>query len=218
MMRNVGILCVESPTSDFLFPSIVRSICLCREIKKRPVWQTSNKVLQTDGFCICDTAQSCCAASHKRRTLCDPLSTFHTNAFSSRLAFLKQHTCRPREHTTFHSRTFVVSNTSTIHLLASKVGLDEFLCDVFEVTAPLRCTLCTTLPSHGDAALQLRPQFRHCTEPDQDFRRQTCPSVSFPAGTERILDFDAGHCEPWCIRQRFLNCDTVRSSSSHTYC
>ena len=46
------------PTSDFLFPSTVRSICLCREIKKRAVWQTSNKVLETDGFCVCDTAHS----------------------------------------------------------------------------------------------------------------------------------------------------------------
>ena len=43
----------------------------------------------------------------------------------------------------------MTSNTSTIHLLpnASKVGLGESLCDVFEVTAPPRCTPCTTLPS-----------------------------------------------------------------------
>ena len=91
------------------------------------------------------------------------------------------------------------SNTSTFHLLpnASKVGLDESLCDVFEVTASLRCTLCTTLPSHGDAASQLRPQLRHCNEPDQDFRKLTCLSVSFPAATatERILGFDVSHCE-----------------------
>ena len=40
------------PTSDFLLPSIIRSICLCRE------WQTSDKVLETDGFCVCDAAQS----------------------------------------------------------------------------------------------------------------------------------------------------------------
>ena len=80
---------------------------------------------------------------------------------------------------------------------AFKVGLDEFLCDDFKVTAPLRFTLCTTLPSLGDAVSQLLPQPLHCTEPDQDFRKPTCLSVPFTAATatERILDFDVGHCQ-----------------------
>ena len=81
------------------------------------------------------------------------------------------------------------------------VGLDESLCDVFEVTAPPLCTHCTTLLSHGDAVSQLRPPLRHCTEPDQDLLKRSCLSVSFLAATaERILGFDVSHC----IHQRFL--------------
>ena len=46
------------PTSDFVFPTIFRSICLCREIKKCAVWQSSDKVLEIDGFCVRNAAQS----------------------------------------------------------------------------------------------------------------------------------------------------------------
>ena len=45
------------PTSDFFFPSITRSICLCREVKERAAWQTSDKLVEAHGFCVCDTAQ-----------------------------------------------------------------------------------------------------------------------------------------------------------------
>ena len=142
------------------------------------------------------------STSNKRSTLCDPDNPFHTNAFSGRFSFLNQHTCRPKKDTTFHSRTLCVcqiSNTSTIHLLpnVSKVGLDESLCDVFEVTAPPPCTPCTTLPSQRDGVSQLRPPLRHCTEPDMDLRKLCCRSVSFPAATatERILGFNASLCE-----------------------
>ena len=210
------------PTSDFVFPSIIRSICLCREIKKRAVWQTSDKVLETDGFfCVCDAAQSflrlgkrtqvLCSTSNKRSALCDPDNTFHTNAFSGRFSFLNQHTCRPKKkhHFSFSNPCVCqISNTSTIHLLpnVSKVGLDESLCDVFEVTALPRCTPCTTLPSHGDAVSQLRPPVRHCIGPDQDLRKLSCLLVSFPAATAtgRVLGFDVSHCELQCIHQRFL--------------
>ena len=191
------------------------------------------KSWKNDGICVCDTAPSflglgkgtqvLCSTSNKRNTLGDQDNTFHTKAFSGRFSFLKQHTRRPKEHTTFHSRTLAFAR-SPIHLLpnASKNGLDEFLCDVLKVTVPLRCTLCTTLPSHGHAVLQLRPQLRHCTEPDQDFHKLTCLTVSFPAATatEKILEIDANHFDPLCIHmdKDFLNCDTVKSSSSHTHC
>ena len=111
------------------------------------------------------------STSNKRSALCDPDNAFHTVAFSGRFSFLGvAHVPAQGKHHLLFSSPCVcqISNTSSIHLLpnASKVGLDEFLCDVFEVTAPLRCTLCTTLPSLGDAILQLRPQLQHCTEPD----------------------------------------------------
>ena len=95
-----------------------------------------------------------------------------------------------------------ISNTSTIHLLpsASKVGLDlmKFSAMLFKLTAPLRCTFCTTLPSLGDAAWRSRPQLQHCTEQDQDSHKSICLTVSFTTATatERILDFDVSHCEP----------------------
>ena len=113
-----------------------------------------------------------CSTPNKRRTLCDPDNTYHTNAFSGRFSFLNQYTCWSKKNH-FSSRNLCVckiSNTNTIHLLpnASKVGLDEVLCDVFEVTVPSSCTPCMTLPSHGDAVSQLRPPIQHCTEPDQD--------------------------------------------------
>ena len=200
------------PTCDFVFPSIIRNICLCREIKKCAVWQTSDKVLETDGFCVRDAAQSFLglgkrtqvlhSTPNKKSTLCDPDNTFHTNAFSGRFSFLNQYTCRYQEkhHLSFSNPCVCqISNTNTIHLLpnVSKVGLDESLCDVFEMTAPPRCTPCTTLPSHGDAVSQHRPPFRHCTEPDQHLRKLSCLSVSFPAATatEKITSFDVSHCE-----------------------
>ena len=108
------------PTSDFFFPSIIRSICLCREIKQCAVWQTSDKFLETDGFCVRDTAQSFLLAkgtqvlystSNKRGTLCDPDNTFHTNASSGRFSFLNQHTCQSKKNTTFHSRTLVFARS-----------------------------------------------------------------------------------------------------------
>ena len=116
--------------------------------------------------------------------------------------FLKQHTCRPKKSTTFHSRTLVFARPPipapfTCCPMPPKSGLMNLFATFFEVTAPLRCTPCTALPSHRDAVSQLRPQFRHCTEPDQDFRKLTCLSVSLPAATatERVLGFDVSHCE-----------------------
>ena len=186
-----------SPTCDFVFPSIIRSICLCRGIKKCAVWQTSDKVLETDGLCVCDAAQSFLQLGK-----CHPDNTFHTNAFTGRFSFLKQHTCRPKKNTTLHFRTLVFARPPvpapfTCCLIVSKVGLDESLCDVFEVTAPPRCTPCTTLLSHRDAVSQHRPPVRHSTEPDQDPRKLSCLSVSFLAATtsEKILGFDVSHCE-----------------------
>ena len=153
-------------------------------------------------FSDSERERRCCTA-HRTREVPSVIQTtpFHTNAFCGRFAFLKQHTWAQEKHHLSFSNPCVcqTSNSNTIRLLpnASKVGLDDSLCDVFEVTAPLRCTPCTTLPSHGDAVSQLRPQLRHCTEPDQDFRKLTCLSVFFPAATatERILDLYECHCE-----------------------
>ena len=95
-----------APTSDFFSTSIIRSIGLCREIKKCAVWQTSDKVSEARGFCVCDTAQYLFglgkgthvlySTSNKRSALCDLNDTFHTNAFSDRLSFL-QGTHRPAQ-------------------------------------------------------------------------------------------------------------------------
>ena len=146
--------------------------------------------------------RSCTA--HRTREVPSVIQTtpFMRTPSADRISFLNQYTCRSKKNSTFHSRALVFArspNTSTIHLLpnASKVGLDEFLCDVFDVTAPPQCTPCMTLPSHGDAVSQLRPTLRHCTEPDQDLRKLSCRSVSFPTttATERILGFDVSHCE-----------------------
>ena len=82
-----------------------------------PVLASASGVLETDGFCVCDAAQSFLglgkgtqvlySTSNKRSTLCDPDNTFHANAFSGRFSFLKEHTCWPKKNTTFHSRTLV---------------------------------------------------------------------------------------------------------------
>ena len=157
------------------------------------MWQAPDKVLETDGFCVCNTAQLFLglgmgtqvlySTSNKRSNLCNPDNTFHTNAFSGRFSFLKQHVQAQETHHLSFSNPCVcqLSNTSATHLLpnASKVGLDEIF------------------PSHGGATSQLHPQLRHCTEPDLDFRKLTCLSVSFPTATatERILGFDVCHCE-----------------------
>ena len=140
------------------------------------MWQTSDNVLESDGFCVRDAAQSFLglgkgtqvlySTSNKRGTLCDPDNTFHTNAFSGSFLVLEStHVpVQEKHHLSFSNPCACqISSTSTIHLLpnVSKVGLDESLCDVFEVTAPPRCTPCTTLLSHGDAVSQLRPPLRH---------------------------------------------------------
>ena len=124
-----------------------------------------------------------------------------------------------QENTTFHSRTlvFAISNTNTSHLMpnASKVGLDESLCDVFEVTAPLRCALCTTL--HSETLLC---SFVHnfSTEPDQDFRKLYCLSFPGATATEIILGFDEVMVSCRTFIRNFMNCDTIWSSSSHSNC
>ena len=115
----------------FVSQASSRSICLCGEIKKRAVWQTSNKVLETDGFCVRNAAQSFLrlgkrtqmlySTPNKRSTLCDPDNTFHTNAFSGRFSFLNQYTCRSKKNTIYYfSNPCVcqISNTSNIHLAA----------------------------------------------------------------------------------------------------
>ena len=229
--HHLDLVCFVGP--NVISSSQASSGTSVRVVRSRNVLcgKTSDKVLETDGSRVCDIAQSFLglgkgtqvlySTSNQRSTLCDPDNTFHTNAVSGRFSFLKQHGRGPKENTTFHSRTLVFARSPipapfTCCPVPPRSG-DELLCDVFEVTAPLRCTLCTTLPPHGDAVLQLRPQLRHYTEPDQDFRKLTCLSMSFPAAiaTERILDFDASRSS---FMKDFPNCDTVRSSSSHTYC
>ena len=58
-----------------------------------------------------DSERELCSTSNKRNTLGDQDNTFHTKAFSGRFSFLKQHTRRPKEHTTFHSRTLAFARS-----------------------------------------------------------------------------------------------------------
>ena len=152
-----------------------------------------------------------CSTSNNRCAFCGPNDTLSYERLQRSLLVLEvtHGLDQGTHHLSFWNPCVCqISNTSTIHLLpnASKVGLDECLCDVFEVTAPLRCTLCTTLPSLGDAALQPRPQLQHCIEQDQDSHKSTCLTVFFPAAaaTERNLNFDGSRCERWCNHRRFL--------------
>ena len=100
------------PTSDFFFPSIIKSICVCRDSKERAVWQTSDKVLETDGFCVCDSdserERKCCTA-HRTREVPSVIQTtpFIQTPSAVVSCSLKQHTCRPKKNTNFHSRTLV---------------------------------------------------------------------------------------------------------------
>ena len=184
MLHQAWISCASwVPTSDFLFPSILRSICLCREIKERAVWQTSDKALEAHGFWVCDRNGPQVSHSTPNKGCSDPNDTFHPNAFTGRFSFseVTHRLDQGTRHLSFWNRCFCqVFNTSTIHLPsnASKVGVDDFVCDVNEVTAHLRCTPCL---SHGDAALQPRPQLQHCTEQRNDFHKSTCLTVSFAA-------------------------------------
>ena len=137
------------PTCDFVFPSIIRSICLCREIKKCAVWQTSDNVLETDRFCVRNAAQSFLrlgkrtqvlySTSNKRSTRCDPDNTFHTKR--SFLVLAATHVpAQEKHHASFSNPCDCqISSTNNIHLLpnVSKVALDEFLCDVFVLNARL---------------------------------------------------------------------------------
>ena len=72
--------------------------------------------------CVCDIAQSFLglgkgtqvlySTSNKRSTLCDPDTTFHTNAFSGRFSLFLQHTrAGPRNTPPFHSRTLVFARS-----------------------------------------------------------------------------------------------------------
>ena len=116
----------------FLSPSIARSICLCRETMERAVQQTSDKVLEPHGFCVCNTAQHVLGLGkrahvlyntpNKINALCDPHDTFAFERLQRSLLFLEvtHGVCQ-------------ISNTSTIRLLpsASKVGLDGCLRGIF---------------------------------------------------------------------------------------
>ena len=180
------------PTSNLVFPSIIRSICLCREIKKCAVWQ-------------CGKRENAGAVQHIEQEKYSLSSRQHLSYERLQRSFLVLEPIYvpvQEKHQLSFSNPCVcqISSTNTIHLLpnVSKVGLDdESLCDVFEMTAPPRYTPCTTLPSHGDAVSHLRPQVRHCTEPDQDLRKLSCLSVSFLAATatEKIIGFVVSHCE-----------------------
>ena len=212
-------------------------MCCVVRSRNSAVWQTSNKVLDTDGFCVCDDAQSFLqravkgnagAVQHiEQEKYPDVIQTtpFIRTPSSGRFSFLKQHTCQPKEHTTFHSGNLVFARSpipaSTIHLLpnASKVRLDESLCDVFEVTAPLRCALCDdsscTLKTlfcsffrNFDTALsQIRIVANRlvCRRPSQQQlpRRESSISMWVIVSSSAFI-------------KDFLNCATVKSSSSHT--
>ena len=128
------------PTSDFFFLGIVRSICLCREIRKRAVWQTSEKVLETCAFCVCDSAPSFLglgngrqvlySASNKRSAFCDSNDTFSYERLQRSFLVLEV-IHGPKEHTTLHSRTLVFARTPvpapfTCTPMPSRSGLTNF--------------------------------------------------------------------------------------------
>ena len=147
------------PTSDIVFPSIIRNICLCRESKKCAVWQTSDKVLETS---VSAMLHNLFSDSERERKCCTAHRTREVPSVIRTTPFIRNTRDGPNKTPLFSNLCVCqISNTNTIHLLpnVSKVGLDELLCDVFDVTVPPRCTPCATLPSHGDAVSQLRPPF-----------------------------------------------------------
>ena len=124
------------PTSDFFFPIIIRSICLCREIKKCAVWQKSDKVLETDGFRVCDAAQSFLDFGKGRQVLystSNKRSTFLSYERLQRSFLVLEATLVPaqeKHHLSFWSPCVCqTSSTSTIHLLPNDSKVQRFRSD-----------------------------------------------------------------------------------------
>ena len=204
MLRGFQPVISSSQASSGASVCVVRSRnALCGKRLTRS-WKlmASVSVMLHNLFSDSERERRCCTAQRTREV--PSVSRQHLSyerLQRSFLVFESTHVPAQEKHHLSFSNPCVcqISNTSTIHLLpnVSKAGLDESLCDVFEVTAPPRCTPCTTLLSHEDAVSQLRPPLRHCTELDQDLRKLSCRSVSFPTttATERNLSFDVSHCE-----------------------
>ena len=73
----LDLVCFVGPN---FFPSIIRSICVCREIKERAVWQTSDKVLEAHGFSVCDifwnsARERMCRTVHRTREVSSVIQT-----------------------------------------------------------------------------------------------------------------------------------------------
>ena len=223
---TAGISCASwVPISDLVFPNIIsfenlgddrgvrsRNVLCGKRLTRSWKLMASVSAMLHSLFSDSERERRCCTAHRTREVhICDPDNTFQTNAFSCRFSFLKQHTCRSQEKRHHSSRTLVFARPPipapfTCCPDDTKVGLGESLCDVFEVTAPLRCTLCTSLPSHGDDVSQLRPPVRHCTALSQIRIFASClvclciSQQQLPR--RRIIGFDASRCELQCIHPK----------------
>ena len=84
-----------------------RNVLCNKRLTKSWKMMTAASAMLHNLFSDSETERRCCKAHRTREVLCDPDNTVHTNAFIGRFSFLKQHSCWPKEHTTFHSRTLV---------------------------------------------------------------------------------------------------------------
>ena len=143
------------------------SVCVVRSGKElcgkrlRRSWKlvASVSAIVHNVFSDSEMKDKCCTAHRTREVFSVTQRTPFIRTLS---AVVSRSSSNARAHGTHHlsfSNSCVCQNSSTstiqLHPNAFKVGLDEFLCDVFEVTAPLRCTVCTTLPSLGDAQIRI---------------------------------------------------------------
>ena len=134
---------------------VVRSRCVLygKRLTRSLKLMDSVSAMLHNLFSDSERERRCCTAHRTREsTLCDPDNTFHTNAFNGRFSFLNQYTCRSKENTIFHSRTFVFAR--------SPMPAPFTCCPMAprrDLTVPLQCTPCMTFLSHGDAVSQLRP-------------------------------------------------------------
>ena len=201
VLPPLGYLVLRGPTGGFLFPSIAESICLCREIKERVAWQSLTKSRKLMASVIhhnlssgSEKERKCCTAYRTREVPC----VIHTTPFIRTHAAVGSRSwsdarAGPRKH---HLSSW---NLCSCQILApfsclpnaSKVGLDEFLSDVFDVPAPPRCThtetLCCSLVRNFDPALGKSRMFS-----SRLGLTMSCPAAT---ATERLPGFFAGHCE-----------------------
>ena len=168
------------PTSDFLFPSVVRSTVfvvgsrslLCdTHLRRFCKLVTSVSVILQNLFSVSERERKCYTRHRKREVP----SVIHMTPFIRTLAAFA-----PRVLEVTHTLDQDDTTSFSEHLclpdlpiwapfaccpLNTRSGLVNFFA-IFSKTAPPRSSLCTTLPSHGDDVLQPLPQLQHCAEQD----------------------------------------------------